>query len=253
MKKEKNKVSERLVIDENNYSEIMFSLTRYYTILDLCKNKTVLDLACGTGYGSYIMSSVAKKVYGFDIAKEVIKKNKNKYICENLEFGVCSANSIPCKNNSFDIIVSCETIEHLNSEVADGFLAETKRLLKRNGYLFITTPNHNKTKTFESINPYHINEYTMENFEAKLKEYYKNVEIYFLDLNVVTYIKKANTMSKKLKNINIEEWKQTEEQNNTTLYMAALCSNASLRKKDMSAVLIDNKKTLNEKLWNKDF
>jgi len=53
-------------------------LVRYNFALPLCRNKKVLDLACGSGYGTFIISKVAKGVIGGDVSKETVdfcKKN----------------------------------------------------------------------------------------------------------------------------------------------------------------------------------
>lgn len=248
---ENNEIKERLNIKDNNYSEIMFSLMRYYAIAKYCNNKVVVDVACGTGYGSYLLAKDAKRVYGIDIDENVINDNKEKYHKENLIFKVGNADNIDLDDKTVDILVSCETVEHITDQQFEKFLQENIRILKKNGISFITTPNLNKTKTFSQKNPYHINEMSMEAFEEKLKKYFKYVQIYCLDLNIVTYMRKVDKKSEKLLNIQVEHWQESDSVEPKTIYMAAICSNKPIKKYDISSVLIDENKTLNEMLWNK--
>ena len=53
-------------------------LHRYMLAAKFAEGKTVLDIACGEGYGTYILSQVAKSVIGVDISKETIAAAKEK-------------------------------------------------------------------------------------------------------------------------------------------------------------------------------
>ena len=48
-------------------------LHRYYFALHFVKNKEVLDLACGEGYGSYILSKFTEYTVGIDFDEKIIK------------------------------------------------------------------------------------------------------------------------------------------------------------------------------------
>jgi 2-polyprenyl-3-methyl-5-hydroxy-6-metoxy-1,4-benzoquinol methylase len=77
----------------------------------LRKEDTVLDIACGTGYGTKILSSYCKSVTGVDISYEAIQYAKLKYRNRKSEFIVSDffENKIIA-----DIVVSFETIEHIS-------------------------------------------------------------------------------------------------------------------------------------------
>jgi ubiquinone/menaquinone biosynthesis C-methylase UbiE len=105
---------------------------RYLYASNFVKNRVVLDIACGEGYGSYLLSKQAKSVVGVDIDSMTIEYAKNNYITSNLSFITGSASKIPISDHHcFDIIVSFETIEHLSEEDQFEFLSEIKRLLKK--------------------------------------------------------------------------------------------------------------------------
>ncbi len=100
------------------------------------KNGKVADL--GAGYG--ITSEMIKNdfnVYLFEIEKEKIlylnKGFKNKIIRCNFNNSICA------KDDTFDVVVSTEVIEHLEDPWC--FLREIKRILKKDGIAIITFPN----------------------------------------------------------------------------------------------------------------
>lgn len=247
----KNTFIERLHNGTDNVSELMFSLHRYYNIAQICINKSVLDIACGTGYGSYILSNKAKSVVGFDIDKSSISYAKENFKKDNLKFIKGNAIRTGFENNSFDIVISCETIEHLTLQDANHFLTEIKRILKSKGLLFITTPNKDKTDSFDEKNLYHINEFYSNDFVIFLKKYFKYVKFYYLDLNVVTLMWEANSDKMLMSNIKVKDWEITNSEIDKPIYMAAICSDKKINKINLSSLLCDNDKVLNERLWNK--
>ena len=106
-------------------------LHRYSIATEYCSDKIVLDIACGEGYGSHLMSEKASFVYGVDIDNECISQAKLKYKKQNIEFLVGSTSKIPLEDNSVDIVVSYETIEHHDEH--DEMMTEIKRVLKHGG------------------------------------------------------------------------------------------------------------------------
>lgn len=138
-------------------------LHRYYLAMGLLRGMIVLDVACGEGYGSHILSSVAADVTGVDIAAEAVIHATEKYKARNLRFVEASAAQLPFETGSFDAVVSFETIEHL--DLHEQMLSEIKRVLKPDGLLVISSPN----KQFYSVepdyhNPHHVKELFRDEF-----------------------------------------------------------------------------------------
>ena len=52
---------------------------RYLSVRNLVQDKVVLDAACGEGYGSNIIASVARDVTGLDIDGDTIERSKVNY------------------------------------------------------------------------------------------------------------------------------------------------------------------------------
>jgi len=146
------------------------------------KGKEVLDISCGTGYGSKILLDAgATKVVGVDISSEAINFARTRYQQNGLEFKVGNILDIDFPENYFDVITCFETIEHIKSQ--GKAFTELQRVLKPKGLLIISSPNRKLTSPFKSINeppenPFHIVEYTMEEFSQLLKNYFEILEVY---------------------------------------------------------------------------
>ena len=67
---------------------------RYLYASQFVKDKMVLDIACGEGYGAFLLSKDAKRVVGIDISSEAVSHASSRYLQENLEFQVGSRRSI---------------------------------------------------------------------------------------------------------------------------------------------------------------
>jgi len=85
---------------------------RYLLASTHINGMSVLDIACGEGYGAHLLAEKAKKVVGIDINKESIEHANKKYQKSNLKFQIGSAEKIPVAGKHlFDVVVSFETIE----------------------------------------------------------------------------------------------------------------------------------------------
>jgi len=141
-------------------------LARYVFAATLVQSSdAVLDVPCGTGYGSSILSEKAKSVCGVDVFDGAITHANECFKKENNRFIVADATNLRAEltDQSFDRIVSFEGIEHLNDQRA--FLSEMRRLLAPQGRLIISTPR----KPHGS--PFHTVEFSRSEFEMLLGEY----------------------------------------------------------------------------------
>src|SRR5436190_4788638 len=86
-------------------------LHRYLIARELSRDKCVLDIACGEGYGSNLLASVAANVVGVDIAQNAIDHAAVRYSRQNLQFKQGSCEAIPLPDGAVDVVVSFETIE----------------------------------------------------------------------------------------------------------------------------------------------
>ncbi|WP_186320274.1 bifunctional 2-polyprenyl-6-hydroxyphenol methylase/3-demethylubiquinol 3-O-methyltransferase UbiG [Paenibacillus sp. Y412MC10] len=164
------KFIERLEFGEKTeYSPLESSihLGRYLLTKQYCKDKRVLDIACGEGYGSFAMAEHwgAKEVYGVDISDEAIDKAKASFQTKNVHFEKMNAaeDGDRFEDEYFDLIVSFETIEHLpNPEM---YLRNLKKWIKPNGIIIISCPNDNWYYSEpDQSNPFHEKKYTFNEF-----------------------------------------------------------------------------------------
>ena len=183
--------STKLIEDEIGYEH----LHRYYAAANLVKNKRVLDIACGEGYGSEILAGLANEVAGVDIDEESIKLAINKYTLKtkNLQFKCGTATTIPYNNEVFDIVVSFETIEHLDQNTQDLFLKEIKRVLVPGGILIMSTPDKKiYSDRYGSENKYHLHEFYKTDFIDFIKQHFNNTSFFEQGYEVVSIISNTN-------------------------------------------------------------
>ena len=149
---------------------------RYAYATQFVQNKRVLDLACGEGYGSYLLAKTAKSVAGIDIDNNTIKHARNKYINQNLEFRVGSITEVPIGGESiFDVAVCFEALEHIEDH--QKLLSEVKRLLTPEGVFIVSTPNKTVYSDEPQFNnPFHVHELYFDEFRELLEKYFKNVK-----------------------------------------------------------------------------
>lgn len=172
-------------------------MQRYELLQDFVKGKRVLDAACGEGYGSLMLSNTAQLVQGIDISSESILNAQMNYCRENLGFVTGSIDSLPFEDNSFDIVVSFETLEHVNEETQLHFLQEVRRVLTFDGTLIISTPNK---KFYSDItnysNPFHVKELYEDEFIHLLNSFFENIKIASQRFEVVSIVDSHNNDNK---------------------------------------------------------
>ena len=152
---------------------------RYFYATHFVEGKDVLDIASGEGYGTNLLAQTARSVTGVDISEEAVSFATNTYKRDNLQFLRGSLDSIPIVGKKkFDVVVSFETIEHVNATAQKKFLSETKRLLRDEGVFIVSTPN----KLLYSDIPHYKNEFHVKEFYQKefidfLKKYFSHVVV----------------------------------------------------------------------------
>jgi 2-polyprenyl-3-methyl-5-hydroxy-6-metoxy-1,4-benzoquinol methylase len=147
-------------------------LKRYELACHFVKDKFVLDAACGTGYGSKMLAQAgARSVVGLDISYDSIKHAIPLYSDHNVSFVQGDIHQLPFEDETFDVVVSFETIEH----IPDGSLwfKEASRVLKKGGLFIVSTPNRRNSAPGTYIeeapkNPYHCFEYNIVEFLGEM-------------------------------------------------------------------------------------
>ncbi|MCC2617227.1 methyltransferase domain-containing protein [Aestuariibacter halophilus] len=165
---------ERYIPDSIKSSIISFEhWHRYHFASALVEDKVVLDVACGAGYGSHLLAQrQSKQVCGVDISSETVEYAQHKYQLEHLSFRQGDVCALPFEDNTFDVITSFETIEHIDETQQIKAMGEFQRVLKPGGVLLISTPNLNSGLYKEVDNEFHIKEFSAREFVRFVENYF---------------------------------------------------------------------------------
>jgi SAM-dependent methyltransferase len=141
---------------------------RYHFAAPMVAGRKVLDIACGAGYGSALLARTATRVVGADISQAAVDHASARYASiSNVEFRQADGTALPFADGSFDVVVSFETIEHL--EPQEAFLDEVRRVLRPGGLVIMSCPNKVEyTDKRGVINEFHVRELYRDEFAALL-------------------------------------------------------------------------------------
>ena len=153
---------------------------RYLFAQQFAAGKTVLDAACGSGYGSALLGDCAAHVAGVDLAPNAIEYARAHYGSGKIRFAQADCMALPFASGRFDLVVAFEIIEHLRD--ADGFLRELKRVLSPSGLALISTPNRlYYTEDRGAVNPFHEREFSFSEFADLMGHSFPHCSIFLQD------------------------------------------------------------------------
>lgn len=145
---------------------LQLHLARYQFAAHHLQPGRVLDIACGVGYGTMLLSTrrdIVQSATGVDLAADAIEYAKRCYAQDNVDFVESDALAFH-DSSGFENIVSLETIEHVPDPRA--LLAHLVTLLKPNGILTGSVP---VTPSVDA-NPHHLTDFTAASFRRMGKE-----------------------------------------------------------------------------------
>jgi len=128
-------------------------------------NDKVLDAACGIGYGSTILKEKDCAITALDLHEGALQYAQEYYFDKRVKFKKANIEE-DYLGNSYDVVVSFETIEHLRRP--EKFLKNIRNSLKNEGKLICSTPNENFMPFTDKTFPYHIRHFTEFEFEKLL-------------------------------------------------------------------------------------
>lgn len=221
-------------------------IQRYLSIQKIVRGKKVLDAASGEGYGSDLLSQYAESVIGVDLDATAVTNAKEKYSYrENLEFKQGSiANLNMIADNSMDVVVSFETIEHVDENIQNAFLKEIKRILKHEGFLIMSTPNKEiYSDMYNFHNEFHIKEFYKDEFLKFLNTEFKYVKLYNQYFEVTSNIDSVNETEEQ-----IMYYKNKEKYSGDGKYFIAIASNVNMSSDSISSVFMNTSREYEEKI-----
>lgn len=147
-------------------------ILRYEFVADLAKDRDILDVGCGVGYGSrHLAIHGAKSVLGIDISEAAIDHAKSQYAHEKVIFRSVAAQKFTSEA-TFDLVTCFEMIEHIVEQ--DAVLDMIRSCLKETGVLAISTPRPDA----EMRSDYHEKELELDEFLSMLKTRFRHVSTY---------------------------------------------------------------------------
>ncbi|EAR07397.1 class I SAM-dependent methyltransferase [Reinekea blandensis] len=167
-------IEETYITTHSGYVIYLFHKASYELALPYCKDKKVIDLGCGSGYGSTFITKVSKNYTGVDVSNEAVLYAQERYGNNNTTFmKISSSEPLPFSDNSFDTALSFQVIEHV--KLPDSYLQEAKRILKPNGTLIIITPDKaNRLLCIQQPwNRWHLVEYSLDELKALAGKQFK--------------------------------------------------------------------------------
>jgi SAM-dependent methyltransferase len=143
-----------------------------------CQEKDVLDIACGTAYGKNLIG--AKKYVGVDIHIPTLKRAAEKGLVAGESLVAADARNVPFAPNSFDTVISFETIEHIPFDHVDQFLSNVCAVLRSNGTFLVSTPNRPASgpETDSPRNKFHYFEMDRDELREVLKRHFVDVALF---------------------------------------------------------------------------
>lgn len=150
---------------------------RYAFASRISRRRRVLDIGCGTGYGSAELARAAISVTAADLSADAVSYGRTHY--PGVQFLQASAANLPLRDGSFDLVVAFEVIEHL----ADWnlLLHEMRRLLAPGGQVILSTPNKSyyaESRKLTGPNPFHTHEFTFAEFRDALLAVFPHVSLF---------------------------------------------------------------------------
>ena len=144
---------------------------RYFFALDLCRDKDVLDVASGEGYGSALLGQVAHSVIGVDVDADSVAHANRHYARERVSFRRGTVTELPLDTGSVDVVVSFETLEHVDAH--ETFVKEIKRVLRSGGLLVMSSPDRVVYSPEGPHNPFHLRELDKAEFVDLVARYFR--------------------------------------------------------------------------------
>ena len=151
----------------------------YEQLMVQAKNKNVLELGCNKGFGTIIYAEYANSVKAVDTSSAVIEKAGKYNARENIEYICLNSWTLPFDDNTFDLTVLFQVIEHIALDKRDIFLREIKRVTRADGQVIVSTPNRNiRLLPFQKPwNKFHTKEYSAQDLKQLLSRYFVEVKV----------------------------------------------------------------------------
>lgn len=156
---------------QNQVNLIAQNTKRYFK---KTKRLKILDLGCGDAVLLYLLkkrlSQYSLDLYGMDLSAQALVIAKRKI--PEAKFVKADVTQLKFPSGSFNIIISSDVIEHLQSP--EKMIKQIKRVLKKNGVTIIGTPIRFTEKPQDR---FHFQEFFPDEFKNHAKKYFSSVTL----------------------------------------------------------------------------
>jgi ubiquinone/menaquinone biosynthesis C-methylase UbiE len=158
----------------------MMHSAAYARAASFAGGKSVLDVGCNTGYGTDILSRSARRTVGVDVSPEAVRAATQQYGNERIEFQLIDGKQLPFPDASFELVVSCQVVEHVVDYGA--YFSEIKRVLTPAGVAIFTTPNAKLRLDpgMKPWTPFHDREFEHMELKSLMSEHFGEARIWGL-------------------------------------------------------------------------
>lgn len=178
-----NATGERMIVEEysssiEDYVIYLMHIASYRWVADFIRDKRVLDLGCGSGYGCAAMAEHAQSVEGVDVSAEAVAHANQSFSAANLRYSSFDPEQpLPFADGSFDVVTSFQVIEHV--EDLEMYVTEARRLLRPGGLFIVITPDR-AYRLFPGQKPWnrwHLDEFSAKGLQTLLGQHFGKVDM----------------------------------------------------------------------------
>jgi 2-polyprenyl-3-methyl-5-hydroxy-6-metoxy-1,4-benzoquinol methylase/tetratricopeptide (TPR) repeat protein len=186
-------------------------LIRYHWACNYIKpGDRVLDAACGLGYGGHVIRHLTKaaEVVGIDGSESSITYATAQYGSgdprADYRCGMLPEILSSFEDGSFDVIVSFETLEHV--ENPEALIGEFNRLLTPGGRTLVSVPNDWSDESGRDPNPHHLRVYDWGRLKSELARHFLLEDAFAQTASRCKVAEKGNIWEPRPRSLHSVEW-----------------------------------------------
>jgi len=168
-------------ISWNPWKRNAFLVARYNNIIKILKANCpqtvegikILDVGCGDGALSYLLSKLGGLVFGIDLSINALTFARRRTKKTSIQFIQANSYSIPWEDDYFDAVIASDVIEHVQNTKL--FLAEIKRVTRKDGLIVISTPIRYTERPLDKM---HVFEWFPEELKSIILSVFPKSEFY---------------------------------------------------------------------------
>lgn len=175
-----------LAVDRERYdrSLLMSHLCAYRLAGQLARQKRVLEIGSGTGYGAFFLAHVAREMLAVDLDQAAAQQARGLFQREHLWYVPMAATRLAVRDGMCDVVGTFQVIEHIPESELLRFVQEIRRVLAPDGVVIISTLNldHNMKGSpgrYQKAS-FHEKEFAPHELRALLQQVFPYVSLYGL-------------------------------------------------------------------------